>query len=108
MGHCGRSERAAALTSRHEYDLLRQAWEERQRERYRLARWICWQLNMAHYKRGQAPRTPEQYYSFAWEDAERAEEIKSKIKTIGTATAEEAAQLDELIKLTMHDDEQAG
>lgn len=61
------SEREAALCSWHEYELRSKAYERQAQQRWELARWQVWQLLSPHYKKGQAPKTPQAFCRFPWE-----------------------------------------
>lgn len=93
------TEREAALTSYPEYLLRLNGKIEKDREKWELARWICWQqmLLSPNIKPGHKPNTAKGYCTFPWE-RETAEELKQKAAEC-RITPEQEAELNEIIKI---------
>lgn len=97
MGQIGRSEREAALTSFNEYRLLLEGFEARQRERWELARWVCFNIYSQNpYIKPPKAQTVQAYIRFPWEkmSAEEANAMKESCHV----TPEEQAELDKIFK----------
>lgn len=97
VGRCGKGEREAALTSRHELDLLLKGDQERMRERMEIARWICFHIYAQNpYIKPPKAQTPRSYVRFPWEEmtAEEANQMKDACHV----SEEEQAELDRIFK----------
>ena len=52
-----------------EYSLKFDGFERKIRRDYEGMRWAVWQMMMPHFKKGQAPHTPQAFVRFPWEEA---------------------------------------
>lgn len=70
IGIAGKTEKEAALTTMHEYRLLVEGWEKKQRTAWETARWQTWYGVMTNpYVKGHnKPRTPKALMRFPWEE----------------------------------------
>lgn len=91
------TEEQAARTGFREFLLRRKGKEEEQRERWTIARWMCWQdvLLSPNIKQGSKPRTPTAFCRFPWEQGE-AEEMEEKAKAF-RITPEQEAELNRIM-----------
>lgn len=89
MGRCGLTERQAALTSWHEYNLRVKGKEKEMQERWTLVRWQMWQhmLLSPNIKASNKPKTPQAFCRFAWEQ-EAESEVIEKAKQYRVTEAE--------------------
>lgn len=91
------TEEQAARTGFREFMLRKKGKEEEQRERWTIARWMCWQevLLSPNIKQGSKPKTPQAFCRFPWERSEK-EEVLEKAKTF-RMTPEQAAELNRIM-----------
>ena len=91
------TERQAALTGYHEYELRLKGFERQMQERWTVARWICWQQHLLspNIKPGNKAKTAQAFCRFPWEQSE-AEELAEKAKFY-RITPEEEAELNRIM-----------
>ena len=91
------TEEQAARTGFHEFTLRWKGKEQEQRERWTIARWMCWQdvLLSPNIKPGSKPRTPQAFCRFPWEKSEK-EEIEEKARAF-RLTPEQEAELNKIM-----------
>jgi len=102
VGKLGRSEREAGLTPFNEYRLLLEGFEAQQRERWELARWICFNIYCQNpYIKPPKAQTVQAYIRFPWEQmtAEEANAMKERCHV----TPEEQAELDKIFNAVFGD-----
>lgn len=94
MGIAGKSEKEAALTSMHEYRLLVEGHERKQRTQWEIARWQTWHevLLSPNGCSGNKPKTPQALCRFPWE-GEQPQETQPQNTRV---TQEEADILNEM------------
>lgn len=61
------------MTTLHEYRLRLEGFERSRRFEWEQTRWKVWQLMTPHYKKGQAPKTPQAFLRFPWERISEAD-----------------------------------
>ena len=83
-----------------EYSLRLDGFTRAIRRGYELARWKVWQEMMPHYKKGQAPTSPEAYFRFEWE--EPTEEEIAERKEESKISPEQVAELNRLVALHLN------
>ena len=96
VGECGLDEREAALVTFRRLACLYKARELRVQQRWEMARWAVWQLSLPHYKKGQAPHTPQEFMPLPWEEAKRQQELEQSLAEWQPATASEMGILDDI------------
>lgn len=99
VGRCGKGVRDAALTSFEEYTLLAKGHAEREQEEWERIRWsvfMDWLISPNLKKR---PRTPQDVVRFAWEQENKAQEVKE----IEPLTETEIQGLCDLFKIKRED-----
>ena len=95
VGRCGKSEREAALVSRHEYELLAKGVERGLQERMEIARWIVFHIYSQNpYIKPPRAKSPQSYLRFPWE--EPTEDEVEQVATDCRVSEAEAAILDKI------------
>lgn len=74
IGHCGMTERQAAMTSVREYLLRLKAYREKQQMEWERCRWHAFSIISPFLKKG--PKTPKQWVRFAWEQPDVVKIVK--------------------------------
>ena len=84
MGVVGRTEKGAALTSMHEYQLLAEGWERRQRTQWETTRWhIFYDIMLnPNIKSANKPHRITDVVRFPWEPAEAEQKQESRPCTV--------------------------
>ena len=88
--------RQAAATSMHEYLVRLEGAQHKERERWELARWICWhQMRLSpNIPKHSTSSTPKAFCRFPWE-APSDEELKAKAEEY-RITEEEIEELNKI------------
>jgi len=94
MGECGLTEHQAAMTTLHEYRLRFEGFDRQRRFEWEQTRWKVWQLMTPHYKKGQAPKTPQAFMRFPWEKMTE-EEVRKHVEDCHV-TQEQADELNRI------------
>lgn len=89
-------EREAALVTFRRLACLYKARDLRVQQRWEMARWAVWQLSLPHYKKGQAPKTPEDFMPLPWEQERRQREMEQSLAEWQPATGAEMGILDNI------------
>ena len=74
IGHCGMTERQAAMTSVREFQQRVNGYKEKQQLEWERARWTAFSIFSPFVKNG--PRTPKQWMRFPWEQMDVAKAVK--------------------------------
>lgn len=74
IGHCGMTERQAAMTSVREFQLRVNGYKEKQQLEWERARWSAFSIFSPFVKNG--PRTPKQWMRFPWEQPDVVKAVK--------------------------------
>lgn len=83
------TERQAAETSMHEYQLRLKGKEREIQREWELTRWQTWQMMRPNFKKGSEPKTPQAFVRFPWEQPE-ADEAREKMERSRVTEAQAA------------------